>query len=210
MQAFYNVFTFICLTIWLSGCSSTKISSAWKDPSFQGKKYKNIIVIGIMEGKIRKSLRLSFEEHIVSDLKEMGYKAIGSAEAYGLKSFAGKTEIEIMQILKKDSYDAAITTTLLDVTKEHNYVRGHVDFWPGGIYYSRFGRYYSYWYDRVYTPGYFVTNTNYIIEGNLFDIEDDKIIFTAQTESMDPSTIDNLAHRISKSLLKSMKEKSIL
>jgi hypothetical protein len=198
------------MIILLTSCSSTKISSSWKDPAYLGKKYKHIIVVGIMEGKIKKSIRLSFEEHIVNDLKSMGYAAIGSAEAYGLKSFISKSEDEIMQTLKKDGYDAAITATLLDITKERNYVRGHLDYWPGEIYYSRFGRYYSYWHNRVYTPGYFVTNTKYVIEGNLFDIEDDKIIFTAQTESIDPSSIDNLAHRISKVLLKSMQEKRIL
>lgn len=205
------LFHFLCiLSIMFSGCSATKISSVWRDPSFQEKKYKNIIVIGIMEENRKRSLRLSFEEHLVNDLKEMGYKAISSTDAYGIKSFIGKTEDEIIQILKTGGYDAVITTTLLDISKEQNYVRGHMDYWPGGIYYSRFGRYYSYWHNRVYAPGYFIINTNYIIESNLFDIEDDKIIFSAQTESMDPSSIDNLAHRISKSILKSMHEKRVL
>lgn len=201
----------LCILIILNtGCTSTKMNSTWKDPSYQKNTFKNIIVIGLMEGKKRKSLRLSFEEHAVTDLKEAGYTAAASSDIYGLKSFEGKSEDEMIQTLKKDGYDAAITITLLDVTKEENYVRGHVDFWPGGIYYSRFGRYYSYWYNRVYTPGYYVTNTTYLIEGNMFDLNKDKIIFTSQTETIDPASIDNLAHKISRALIRSMQEKDIL
>lgn len=193
-----------------TGCTSTKINTAWKDPSIESATYKNIIVVGLMEGKKRKSLRLSFEEHIAEGLRTAGLKASASSEIYGLKSFEGQSEDEIIRRLNKDSYDAALTITLLDVTKEQSYVRGHVDYWPGGIYYSRFGRYYSYWYNRVYTPGYYITNTTYLVEGNLFDIQKDRLIYTSQTESIDPASIDNLAHRISRSLIRSMQKKKVL
>lgn len=196
--------------IFASACTSTKISSSWKDPGVSKTSFKNIVVVGIMEGKRKKSLRISFEEHMVNDLKEAGIKAASSSNVYGLKSFNGMSENDIIQLLKKDGYDAVITIALLDVTKEQSYVRGQVDFWPGGIYYSRFGRYYSYWYNRVYTPGYYVTNTTYLVEANLFDIERDKLIFSSQTETIDPASIDNLAHRISRSLFRSMQEKEIL
>jgi len=193
-----------------SGCTSAKITHAWKDPSVESASFENIIVVGLMEGKKRKSLRLSFEEHIVEDLRNAGLKASASSDIYGLKSFEGQTEDEIIRRINKDGYDAAITITLLDVTKEQSYVRGHVDYWPGGIYYSRFGRYYNYWYNRVYTPGYYITNTTFLVEGNLFDIEKDRLIYTSQTESIDPASIDNMAHRISRSLIRSMQEKKVL
>jgi len=59
-------------------------------------------------------------------------------------------------------------------------------------------------------PGYYVTNTTYIIEGNLFDTGLDKLVYSAQTESMDPGTIDALGHRFSQTLIRSMKEKEVL
>jgi hypothetical protein len=210
-MASYKIFLSLFISmIFASACTSTKISSSWKDPGVSKTSFKNIVVVGIMEGKRKKSLRISFEEHMVNDLKEAGIKAASSSNVYGLKSFNGMSENDIIQLLKKDGYDAVITIALLDVTKEQSYVRGQVDFWPGGIYYSRFGRYYSYWYNRVYTPGYYVTNTTYLVEANLFDIERDKLIFSSQTETIDPASIDNLAHRISRSLFRSMQEKEIL
>ncbi|MFN4286131.1 MAG: hypothetical protein ACK4E8_09240 [Lacibacter sp.] len=124
--------------------------------------------------------------------------------------FEGKNEEEVIALLRNEGYDAVITITVLDVKKEATYVRGQVDYWPGGIYYSRFGRYYFYWYDRVYTPGYYVTSTRYIVEGNLFDIKADRLVFSAQTETIDPGTLDNLGHRFSMRLLKAMQEKGVL
>ncbi|MBU6158630.1 MAG: hypothetical protein KGP35_06315 [Bacteroidetes bacterium] len=200
-----------CLIFFISvaSCTTTRIDSSWKDPQFQNTAFKKIIVAGIMEGKKRKSLQLSFESHAVNDLKMIGYTAKAASDVYGLRGINGKSEGEILQMLKKDGYDAAITFTLLDINKEKSYVQGHLEFWPGGFYFNRFGRYYSYWYKRIYSPGYYVTNTTYIVEGNVFELGTDKLIFTAQTESIDPSSVDNLAHRISRSLVQSMQEKNI-
>jgi hypothetical protein len=209
MNLFQSAASYLIFFITITSCTSTRIDSSWKDPQFQNTSFKKIIIAGIMEGKKRKSLQWSFESHAVNDLKMIGYTAEAASDVYGLKGLNGKNEDEILQMLKKDGYDAAITFTLLDVNKEKNYVQGHLEFWPGGFYYNRFGRYYSYWYNRIYSPGYYVTNTTYVVEGNVFNLQTDKIIFTAQTESIDPSSVDNLAHRISRSLIRSMQEKNI-
>jgi len=198
------------LVLLTGSCTTTRLTSVWKDPSFQNPGYKNIMVITLMEGINRRELREYLENHMAEDLKAKGYNAHAATAVYGPRSFQGKNEEEVIQLLRKDGYDAVITITVLDVMKEESYVRGSVEYWPGGIYYSRFGRYYYYWYNRVYQPGYYVTSTTYVVEGNLFDIERDRLVFSAQTESMDPATLDNLGHRFSITLLNAMKEKGVL
>lgn len=193
-----------------ASCTTIRLTSVWKDASFQAPAYKNIMVISLLEGVNNRELREFFENHMAEDLLQKGYNAKAATAVYGPRSFQGKSEEEVIQLLRKDGYDAVITITVLDVVKEENYVRGNVEYWPGGIYYSRFGRYYYYWYDRVYRPGYYVTSTTYLVEGNLFDITQDRLIFSAQTESMDPATLDNLGHRFSITLLNAMKEKGVL
>jgi hypothetical protein len=197
------------LLILAGSCTITRLTSVWKDPSFESPVYKNIMVIALLEGVNKRELREYFENHMAGDLLQMGYNAKATT-VYGPRSFQGKSEEEVIQLLRTDGYDAVITITVLDVLKEDNYVRGTVEYWPGGIYYSRFGRYYYYWYNRVYQPGYYVTSTTYLVEGNLFDIARDRLVFSAQTESMDPATLDNLGHRFSITLLKAMKEKGVL
>lgn len=200
------------LIVWLvlSGCSTTRLTTVWNDPAYKPERFKNIIVVGLLEGVRNRSLREYFENHMAEDLSQLGYKATGATQQYGPRSFEGKTEEEVTDLLRRDGYDAVITITVLDVEKEETYVRGQVDYWPRGIYYSRFGRYYYYWYDRVYTPGYYVTSTRFLVEGNLFDTALDRLVFSAQTETIDPGTLDNLGHRFSSRLLQAMREKGVL
>ncbi|HMO33948.1 MAG TPA: hypothetical protein PKE63_13635 [Lacibacter sp.] len=194
----------------LSGCTTTRLTTVWSDPELKPAAYKNIMVVTLMEGVTNRELRVYFENHMAEDLVAMGYNARAATAVYGPRSFNGKTEDEVIALLRNDGYDAVITITVLDVAKEDTYVQGQMDVWPGGIYYSRFGRYYYYWYNRVYTPGYYVTSTRYIVEGNLFDAKADKLVYSAQTETIDPSTLDNLGHRFSIRLLRSMKENGVL
>lgn len=199
------------LVILLSfSCTSTKLTTVWKDPKLKAPQYKKIIVVGLMDGIKNRALRERVETHMADDLKQLGYSAQAAYAAYGPRSFTDKKEEEVINLLRNDGFDAVITVTVIDIEKEKSYVQGYVDFWPGGIYYSRFGRYYYYWHNRIYQPGYYVTNTTYIIEGNLFDTGLDKLVYSAQTESMDPGTIDGLGHRFSQTLIRSMKEKQVL
>jgi hypothetical protein len=191
-------------------CSSTKLTTVWKDPKLKQTQYQRIIIVGLMDGIKNRELRERVETHIAEDLNKLGYSAQSAYQTYGPRSFSEKKEEDVINLLRKDGYDAVVTIAVIDIEKEKNYVQGYVDFWPGGIYYSRFGRYYYYWHNRIYQPGYYVTNTTYVIEGNLFDTRLDKLVFSAQTESVDPGTIDALGHRFSQTLIRSMKDKSVL
>ncbi|MBM3440282.1 MAG: hypothetical protein FJX94_05415 [Bacteroidetes bacterium] len=59
-------------------------------------------------------------------------------------------------------------------------------------------------------PGYNVTNTRYLVEANLYDVATDKLIYSAQSETFNPSSIDNLGHNISIRILNDMKTKGVL
>ena len=205
-----RIFLASLILMLLFSCSSTKLTTVWKDPKLKQTQYKKIIVVGLMDDIKNRALRERIETHVAEDLTQMGYAAQTAFQVYGPRSFTDKKEEDIIHLLRKDGYDAVITVTLIDIEKERNYVQGYVDFWPGGIYYSRFGRYYYYWHNRIYQPGYYVTNTTFIIEGNLFDINLDKLVYSAQTESLDPGTVDNLGHRFGQTLIRSMKDKKVL
>ena len=49
-------------------------------------------------------------------------------------------------------------------------------------------------YDRIYQPGYYVTTTRYFWESNLYSTANQKLIFTVQTESFDPTSTEKMAH----------------
>lgn len=113
-------------------------------------------------------------------------------------------------MVKKKGYDAVITIALLDKQNEKSYNPGNVNYTPVGTYYNRFGRYFTTVYNRIYTPGYYSTTTDYFWETNLYDAKGDKLIYSAQSQSFDPSGITMLSKEYGKSIVKDLSEKGLI
>ena len=80
----------------LASCTSSRITSSWKSPDMQQKKYKKILVLGLLKETDR-SLRQKMEEHIIGDLKTLGYDAVCSCIEYDPKAFNNMKEEEAIQ-----------------------------------------------------------------------------------------------------------------
>lgn len=189
-------------------CNSTQVISSYKDEKTAAKDYKKILVLGIFQQKER-SLRQETEIQLVNRLKNEGYNAVSAMEDFGPKAFEKISEDQLASNLKLSGYDAVITTALLDKTKEENYQPGTSSLQPIGVFYNRFGRYYSTVYDRVYQPGYYTTSTDYFLESNLYDIKSGNLIYSIQTKSYDPSSATSLANDNSKKIVQDLKEKGV-
>jgi len=204
---YYLLFMLIAL---LMGCNATQLTSSWKDAAFAVPNYRQIAVAGILQGVNKRSLREFMERHMSEDLNKMGYRASAISELYGPQALKGMKEDEMVTMLREKGYDAVITLAVIDIEQMQDYMPGNFGYQPYAFYYQRFGWYYGYWFDRIYMPGYYVTNTRYLVEANLYDVATDKLIYSAQSETFNPSSIDNLGHNISIRILNDMKTKGVL
>ncbi|MEP6675856.1 MAG: hypothetical protein ABJA78_11895 [Ferruginibacter sp.] len=207
VRYFFSIFI---LWMYISCSSNTKLTSSWKNEKAPHKKYNKIMVFGIIREKDR-SMREQLEKNFVDDLKAMGYNAVSAIEEYGPKAFERVPEDQVADRLHRSGYDAVITVSILDKQKDTSYTPSTVQYQPyNQVYYSRFGRYYTTVYDRVYTPGYYSTDTKYFLESNLYDIATGDLIYSGQTKSFDPSSSEALASDNSKKILKDMKQQKLL
>ncbi len=191
------------------GCTSSRITSSWKSPDLQQKKYKKILVLGLLKETDRQ-LREKMEEHIIGDLKILGYDAVCSCVEYDPKAFNNMKEQEAIQKLNAGGIDAVLTVVLLDKTKERHYVPERVYYTPYNIYNRHWWGYYSTMYGRIYEPGYYETSTKYFWESNLYDLETKQLLYSVQTESFDPASTQLLAHEYGKLIVSSMVKKQVL
>jgi len=193
----------------LMSCSSTQVTSSWKADKLPTAKYKKIMVLGILNQKDR-TLREELENQLVSDLIAQGYDAHSALQEYGPKAFDKVKEDDIADQLKNSGYDAVLTTVLLDKTKDQYYTPGKVTYQPAGVYYNRFRRYYTTVYDRVYTPGYYTTSTNFFLESNFYDTDSGDLIYSVQSKAFDPSSPSSLSIDYSKAIIKDMKKLGVI
>lgn len=202
-----KIITVILACTFLFSCSSTRLASSWKAENSNTKIYHNIMVWGILTEK-DSSLRSKMEAHLVNDLAGKGYHAVSSFSVFGQGNYKKISEKEIVEKFKNTGVDAVITMVLLDKSKEQMYVSPGIINNPSNI--DQVNRYYSATYDKVFSPGYYVTTTNYFWESNFFEVSEDKLVYSVRTKSFDPSSTDMLAHENGVTILKDMIRKKVI
>ena len=115
-----------------------------------------------------------------------------------------------MRKLRSSGIDGILSVTLLDKEQEQNYVPNNTLYYPLVPRFSRFWGYYSYYYPRINDPGYYRTSTRYFLEANLYDAKTNKLIYSAQSETFDPSSRESFAADYAKAIVANMKTKNLL
>ncbi|QEC69191.1 hypothetical protein FRZ67_18430 [Panacibacter ginsenosidivorans] len=198
----------LLITLIVISCTNTRITSSWKAPASTPVKYKKILVIALSQPD--NSLKEKMEQHLVGDLKSHAIDAISAYQQYGPKEFDKMNEEGFVEQIKNTGTDAIMTIVLLDKSKERNYVPNHIIYTPYAIYYDRFWGYYTTIYGRVYTPGYYVTNTEYFWESNLYDATTKHLVYSVQTKSFNPDNSESLAHEYGQLIVSDMVKKEVI
>lgn len=194
---------FVILLLVLLGCSTSRITSSWKVENTTPQKYNKIMVLGLIKETDR-SMQEGMENHLVGDLQALGYNAVSSLREYGPKAFENMNEEAAINKIRDNGVDAVLTVVLLDKEKERKYVPGNTYYSPYGYYYNRFWGYRTTLYHRIYEPGYYVTDTRYFWESNLYDMSNQKLVYSVQTQSFDPASSESLAHEYGQMIVNDM------
>lgn len=196
------------MSMMIAGCNSSKITTSWKSPDLQHRSFRKIMVVGLISEPDRR-IQEKMENHFVNDLKDLGYEAVSSLSAFGPKAMDSLTEEQVLAKMKAMDADAVITIVLLDKEKEKKYVPGRVTYVPYS-YYNRFWNYRNSMRQRIYEPGYYVTDTRYFWESNFYDMSNDKLLYSVQTASFDPGNAESLGHEYGKLIVKDMLKNKVL
>ncbi|MGZ8510884.1 MAG: hypothetical protein ACXWWA_10925 [Chitinophagaceae bacterium] len=199
----------IALVLIISGCTSSRITSTWKAENTVAQKYNKVMVLGLIRESDR-TIQENMENHFVGDLKDLGYNVVSSMQEYGPKAFDKMDEEAAIGKLKNSGVDAVITIVLLNKEKERRYVPGHLNYSPYGYYYNRFWGYRTALYNRIYEPGYYVIDTKYFWESNLYDMVSQKLVYSVQTESFDEASSNALGHEYGRLIVKNMVKENVL
>ncbi|WP_183566337.1 hypothetical protein [Mucilaginibacter sp. SP1R1] len=203
----YAVFT-IC-SVLIMACSSARLISSWSLPGATAHQYKKVLVIGLTGAKDRE-IRESVENAVAKKINEYNINAITASSKYGPRTFQNMSDEEATKLVKDDGFDGIIILALLDKNQEENYTPASVSRTPYAIVRSRWTRNYRVLYDRVYSPGYYTTSTNYELEANFYDADKNELQYSAQVRSFDPGSASALSSDFSKSIIDDMVNKGLI
>ncbi|MFZ9661869.1 MAG: hypothetical protein ACO29O_08325 [Chitinophagaceae bacterium] len=204
-----SIYAILFAIFFLTACATSRITNSWKSEDQPTTVFKKLLILGLLRDKDR-NFQMKMENHMVDDLKEKGIQAISAMQEFGPKTFEGQDEVQALEKIKNNGFDAVLTIVMLDKEKERRYVPGHIYYSPFGWHYNRFWGYYGTMYHRIYEPGYYVSSTKYFWESNLYDMNSQKLVYSVQSESFDPATSEALGHEYGQMIINDMVNKGIL
>ncbi len=189
------------LILLLGACRTSKITHSWKAQEASPRNYNKILVLGFIRNADR-NIEEQMENHFVGDLQNLGYNAVSSLKEYGPKVFDKINESEGIAKLKNSGFDAVVTIVLLKNERERKYIPP--------TYNNRIWSYRYDIYNRIYEPGYYVTSTKYYWESNFYDMSNQKLLYSVQTQTFAPNDAESMGHEYGKMIVKNMINQDIL
>jgi len=196
----------------LTACgTSTSITGSYKDSAAPKEGYKKIFIVAITD---RASVRQTVENNIATLVASRGATSVKSSDALPPNFRSGdatKDKELLMSKIKETNCDGIITIALINQEHETRYVPGTASYYPMGVgYYGGFGAYYAYGYNNFYSPGYYTDDKIYYLEANLYDTKSEKMIWSAQSKTYNPTSIDDFLQGYSKALSDQMTKDGIM
>lgn len=203
LRSLHNRFGILMIVAMLvAACATTQVNSVWKDPSYQAPPAR-IMVIGVAKNQLKRRL---FEDEFVMQLKVRGIEAIASYTV--LPDRKQDDQEAIAAKVKELGADTVLITRLVSKKIVHTYVPGTVYFPPP--YYGTWPSYYGYGYNYMYSPGYIAEDEYAVIESNLYETKNDKLVWAASSESFIGESSQSLIKSYIGVMVKTMGEHGLL
>ena len=176
MRSLHQPFGLLILVAMLvAACTTTQLTGVWKDPEYQTRPAK-IMVVGVAMNPVNRRL---FEDEFVRQLKARGTDAIAS---YTVVSDEHQVDQDaIAKKVAERGADTVLITRLVSKKIVQVYVPGTPYYPPP--YYGSWPDYYGYGYRYMYTPGYIAEDEYAVIETNLYEAKSNKLIWAASSET---------------------------
>ena len=186
MRRPFPLLTLLLGAAWLlAGCSTTRVTSQWVDES-RVRPLDSVMVIGVTEDEhSRRIYEDSFRDALAGEglAVSQGYRELGEA--------VGPEPDPILERISGAGVDALLVTHVLGVDNKTVFHPPTVSAVPNR-YYDHFSGYYRTVYSYVHMPGYTSQHVIVRLETNLYDAATQELLWSAQSESVDPETIETV------------------
>ncbi|MGB8297801.1 MAG: hypothetical protein WCG85_20460 [Polyangia bacterium] len=185
----------------LAACSTTYVSSLWRDPTYQVRPRK-IMIIGIAKNPANKR---TLEDDFAKQLKLKGTDAVLSYAILPDDKDGNKEAIAAE--MKAQGADAVLITRIADRKTVYTNL---LEVYAPPQSYLTWQNYYEYGYGNITSPSY-VEKTQYaVMETNMYDAGNDKLIWSVSSETQITGTDQKFIKSYVNVIVKSMAKQKLL
>jgi hypothetical protein len=173
-----------------ASCATTDMSSIWTDPAAKGAGLSKIAVVCMTKDP---GLRRMAEDTAAAQMT--GAQAIPSYRLLGDSDLKDREGVKTK--LRAAGVSGVLVMRLAGVTERVT---------PVGGPYSTFDGYYDYADAAVYAPRYLETDTIVHVVSNLYDLNQNKLIWSGTSQTFNPASAKEFMTDVSKAVAKSLQK----
>jgi hypothetical protein len=183
----------------LAGCASnTEMVNSWKEPGIAPVRFNKVLAVFISKDL---GLRRAAEDELV--------KRLGNAvAAYTVLPDSLLTDRDQAKAwVKQAGFDGAVVMRPVSVDQETTYTPGQAYVVP-----SHYGSMWGYWgpgWDYAYDPGRVEQDQVVSVEGNVYSVADDKLVWASRTKTYNPESVKQLVNEIVDVTVEEMKRQKV-
>lgn len=178
----------------ISSCSAPTYLSSWKDPNFNGKINKVMVVALVKDFNYRKS----YEYRIAAMLERAGKGVEASIDIFGVEEIP--TVEKIIAELEKSNFDALLVV-------KYAGSKSYTSMYP---YYGSFSNWYYGGYNYMYSPGYIETHRSVKTEAMLYTEYSEKAVWYGSMQTINAYSMYDLTNSLAERIIEDLKNNKLI
>jgi len=201
MKKNYQTNLILLAVLLFSSCgTTTSITGSYVAPNANKVAFKKVFIAALTPNT---SARNTVENELGDYLNSKGIYATKSLSVFPPNfhtSGDDKDQALVLRNIRRSNCDGILTIALVNKETDTRYVEGTAYPVMGNAYYGTFSSYYAYGYNTFYSPGYYETTKTYYIETNLYDTATEKLVWSAQSKTYDPTSLESFLESYKKAI----------
>jgi len=196
------IMSLLTLIIFIS-CSAIKtdIIGEWQEENYQKGKIEKVLILGIFN-KDKPLLRRNFEDGMKRAFEDGGIAATPSMNHMPYDQAVDSTTFE--KYFQDLAIDAVVVSRLVAVDASRDYKAGYLYTIPFNSYYGFYGYYYA-GVQYANSTGYLSKNVVVVLETNIYEAKDKKLIWSGVSETVDPDKASDVINSFGDVLVSKLK-----
>ncbi|MES1164498.1 MAG: hypothetical protein ABUR63_01970 [Verrucomicrobiota bacterium] len=184
----------LALTVAAASCATTDMTSTWTDPAAKGAALSKVAVICMTkDAGLRRIAEDSAAANLTGAQAIPSYQILGETDLKDREAVKGK--------LRAAGVNGVLVMRLTGVTEQVTPMDGP---------YGSFDGYYDFAGAAAFAPGYLQTDTIVHVVSNLFDLNQNKLIWSGTSQTFDPASAKQFMNDVSKAVAKSLQKDRLI
>ena len=182
-----------------SACTSSRLASEWRDPTYGGGPFEKIMVIG---GGISWENRVNYENAVAKLLRSHGNDVLVGHEHFERGVEMKRETVE--PVVRRLGVDGVLFTFFLAEAELEGYQ--HANTMSREFYYDR----YQMALDYARSPGYNTSESKLYLASSMYDVATVKEVWSANSETSNPRQDDGVIKSVAPVLVGKLREEGLV